>query len=170
MRPLRVTFAAAVALVLALILVPGRSMAQAEAALFGKPVAPFTLSAETVTPATVGVPVDVRIAVETQAELEDVEVRISADDGLSVNVSDYTLYARSATPEQPAEWLIRVVPTAEGEHRLLLFGEAVVGGTWQGRSAVATIRVGGAGTVEAGADAAEPGTQPVVRLPAVVRP
>ena len=34
-------------------------------------------------------------------------LRLSADEGLSIDVSSYTLYAPSATPEQPAEWLIR---------------------------------------------------------------
>src|SRR5690606_11446919 len=122
---------------------PSPLAAQSAVALPGKPGAPFTISAEAVGTPALGVPFDVRVVVQTQAELEDIEVRLSVDEGLSFSASNYTLYASSATPEQPAEWRFSVVPVAEGAHRLRLFGEALVGGVRQGRSAVATIRVGG---------------------------
>src|SRR5690606_35247533 len=122
---------------------PSPATAQQAAAVggeFGKPVAPFSLAAEAVAPPAVGVPVDVRITLVTRTALEDVEVRLSADPGLSLDAASFSLVAPSASPDAPAEWRITVVPVAEGAHRLRLFGEALVGGERQGRSAVATIR------------------------------
>src|SRR5690606_28766554 len=78
-------------IVSSLSLVPSPSYAQ-PVRLSGKPVAPFSLTAEPVAPPALGVPVDIRVAVETRAELEDIEVRISVDEGLSVDISDYRLY------------------------------------------------------------------------------
>lgn len=127
---------------------PSAAQPAAGAEAFGKPVAPFSLEAEALEPPAVGVPVGVRITVSTRTELEDIEVRISADPGLSVDAANLTLYSRSASPEDPAEWRIEVVPVAEGAHRLRLFGEALVGGARQGRSTVATIRVGAAEAAE----------------------
>lgn len=172
-----------------------------------KPVAPFSIEAEALAAPAVGVPVDVRVTVSTRAELEALEVRISADAGLSVDAAGLTLYAPEAKPGAPAEWRITVVPLEPGVHRLRLFGEALVGGVRQGRSAVAALRVADAAGGEPGVEsargdstvqgaepaegddrgrkpardrdgeAARPGTgdaesepEPVIRLPAVVRP
>lgn len=170
--------------------------AQTAGDALGKPVAPFSVEAEALEPAAVGVPVDVRITVSSPSPLEDIEVRLSADPGLSVDAADYTLRAPSASPGEPAEWRISVVPLAEGAQRIRLFGEAVVDGVRQGRSSIATIHVGtgaaaarestvqgaklepdgatGARKPRAGAersdDDAEAGTERVIRLPATVRP
>lgn len=184
--------------VLAAACVLGSAVAQPAADAAGKPVAPFSVVAEALGPAAVGLPVDVRIAVDSRVALDDIEVRLSADPGLSLDAADLTLRAPSASPGQPAEWRITVVPIAEGAHRLRLFGEAVVDGTRQGRSTIATIRVGAgaaaardstlrgvdrgseratgprkpqADEVRGDRDAeAEEDVERVIRLPAVVRP
>lgn len=174
----------------------GSAAAQPAADAAGKPVAPFSVVAEALGPAAVGLPVDVRIAIDSRVALDDIEVRLSADPGLSVDAADLTLRAPSASPGQPAEWRITVVPIAEGAHRLRLFGEAAVDGTRQGRSTIATIRVGAGAAAERdstvrGVDRgseratgprkpqaddgdrdaeAEEDVERVIRLPAVVRP
>lgn len=145
---LPVALAGAAAAVLA-ISAPSTATAQRAAAAqqaaienLGKPVAPFSLEAEVLGPPAVGVPVDVQVTLASRVALEDIEVRISADPALAIDAASYLLLAPSASPDAPAEWQITVVPTAEGAHRLRLFGEALVGGERQSRIGVATIRVG----------------------------
>lgn len=160
----------------------------------GKPVAPFSVEADVLGPVAAGVPVDVRITVSSQVPLDDIEVRLSPDPGLSIDAGDLTLHRASASPGQPAEWQITVVPVAEGAHRLRLFGAAVVGGAPQARSTIATIRVGTGAAAErdsttraadrrpdaatrkpradenSAASPAEADDERVIRLPAIVRP
>jgi len=157
----RAAAAAAVCAAAVGLAVPAAAQPAAEPADAAKPVAPFSLEADALGVPAVGVPLDVRVRVGSPTMLEDVEVRISADPGLAVDAGGYALYAPSASPEEPAEWRITVVPVEEGAHRLRLFGEALVDGVPQVRSTVATIRVGAddgadgdAGGESAGADSA----------------
>src|SRR5690606_20644690 len=158
---LRAAAAAAVCAAAVGLAAPAAAQPAAEPADAAKPVAPFSLEADALGVPAVGVPLDVRVRVGSPTMLEDVEVRISADPGLAVDAGGYALYAPSASPEEPAEWRITVVPVEEGAHRLRLFGEALVDGVPQVRSTVATIRVGAddgadgdAGGESAGADSA----------------
>ncbi len=153
------------------------------AAELGKPVAPFSLTAEPLGPAQVGVPFTLKIAVSTRAPLEHIEVQVAADPGLSLDPAGLALTAASAGPALPAEWRITAVPVEAGVHRLRLFGEAQTGGTQQARSTVATIRVeagtpavrdsgGRSAAPESGSPAVDGAAdgERVIRLPAVSPP
>ena len=190
--PILVVTAACAALLALCALTPVAAQPAGDTA--GKPVAPFSVEADVLGPVAIGVPVDVGISVSSRTPLDDVEVRVSPDSTLSVEPGDLVLHAASASPDEPAEWRITVVPLAEGAHRLRLFGEAVVGGVRQARSTVATIRVGTGNAVERASttraagreqNGATPPPKPrtdeakapadtaddrVIRLPAVVRP
>lgn len=163
----------------------GNAAAEPEtSAGLGKPTAAFSLTAEAIGPPRVGVPVTLRITVRPHAALEDIEVQIAADAGLSLDPAGQAVQAASADPSHAAEWQITAVPVEAGTHRLRLFGTAQQGGERHARSVVATIRVE-PGTPaardsaarsasperraeEADADAAD--GQRVIRLPAIERP
>lgn len=117
----------------------------------GKPVAPFAIEHEIDGEPAVGVPLELRIAVRPRTPVDEIEVRISVDEGLGMDASSEVLTAPSAGPETPAEWRIVVLPLEQGLQRLRVYAEAGAGGERQGRSAVISIRVpadagsGGAG-------------------------
>jgi len=152
---LRAAAGAALCTAAVLLAAPAAAQPDVGAPDAAKPVAPFSLEAEALGVPAVGVPMDVRVRVGSRVMLEDVEVRISADPGLALDAGGFTLYAPSASPEEPAEWRITVVPVEEGAHRLRLFGEALVDGEPQVRSVVETIRVGTGADGDAGARGAE---------------
>lgn len=122
-------------------LAPAGAQDRLSAPIAGKPVAPFEIEHELSGKPTVSVPLDVRIVFRPQMPADEIELQLSADEGLALNPVDETLTARAAGPDAPAEWHVVVVPLMDGVQRLRVYAEASVGGERQGRSIVIPIRI-----------------------------
>ncbi|HEX7080842.1 MAG TPA: hypothetical protein VF329_07510 [Gammaproteobacteria bacterium] len=185
------TVVAATAALLAWLLAACGAAAQTKAgaplADAGKPVAAFGIEHELGGRPVLGVPLEVRVTLRPQTVVGDVTVELSADSGLQIDPRDAVLSAASASRDAPAEWVVTVLPLADGVLRLRLFAEGIVDGARQGRSVVVPIRVGSAkadgrsgdeANGRPGSEAVEPAEgaepdasgredQPLIRLPAV---
>lgn len=126
------------------------------AAAAGKPVAPFEIEYDLSAAPTLGVPLEIALAVRPRAPVDAIELTLSADDGLSLDASDELLTAPAASPDSPAEWRIAVLPVSEGPQRLRVYAEASVDGERQGRSIVISLRVGASTDTASRAKTASP--------------
>jgi hypothetical protein len=115
----------------------------------GKPVAAFGLDYAIEGVAEVGAPLVLRVSLRPRSRVEDVTVRVLADEALYIDAAGTVFTAAAVTADAPAEWAVEVVPTREGRFLARIHVEGSIDGVRQAGSVAAPIRVAGAGREKA---------------------